>query len=484
MKNINLDTKLFQKMSDDLKEGLVAVNDDGEILLMNRACEGIFGYKSEELTGKNIEIFSYTKENNLSKLTNLQNKQENLEIYSKHLEEKVQERTQELMATVKKLVKTNLNLEEQLLITDRAKKEALASKILIIQIAKYFPKGLILVVDKNLNIQFVEGEALDKLGMREKIYEGLNIDGVDHFSQQRKVIIKENISKTLSGHHLSFELKFKKNYFSVNTTPLFDENGEVISALHVYNDISSQKQMEFGFQNALKKEKELNDLKSRFISMASHEFRTPLSAILTSAILIGKRNNEIGHPKIEKYVDQIERNVNNLVVILNDFLSLSKLEEGQVEANPHQFDIISFCEALIAETTIGLKKKQTVKMSSTIKTLTVNLDSKLLRHILINLLTNASKYSPEGSKIDLKISNASEKVSIQVCDQGIGIPEDEQKFLFQRFFRAKNTAGIEGTGLGLNIAKNYTQLLNGQIGMTSQLNNGTTFWIELPINKT
>ena len=484
MKNVSVNTKLFQKMSDDLKVGLVALNDNGEILMVNRVSEDIFGYKSEELTGKNIEIFSNTKETNLDSITNLRKKQESLEMYSKHLEEKVQERTSELMATIQKLVKTNLNLEEQLLITESAQREALVNKNLITRIAKYFPRGLILVVDKNLNIQFVEGEALDQLSMREIIFEGIHIDDVKYFSSQRKIIIKENILKTLSGQHLSFEAKFKKKYFSVNTTPLYDVNNEVISALHVYNDISRQKQMEFGFQNALIKVKELNDLKSRFISLASHEFRTPLSAILTSAILIEKQNNESGRHKIEKYVDQIERNVNNLIIILNDFLSLSKLEEGQVEAIPQEFDIISFCNELLADTTIGLNKKQTIRMSSNVETLTVNLDLKLLRHILMNLLSNASKYSSEGTKIDLKISHNSHHVSLKVCDQGIGIPEEEQKFLFQRFFRAKNAADIEGTGLGLNIAKNYTQLMNGDIGMKSKRDKGSTFWVELPINMT
>lgn len=359
----------------------------------------------------------------------------------------------------------------------------MVSKVLTSKIAKYFPKGLILVVDKELKVQFVEGEALDQLDLREKIFEGLAIDDVELFSEQRKILIKENILKTLSGQHLSFEIKFKKHYFSINTAPLYDENNDVISALHVYNDISSQKEIEFSFQNALIKERELNDLKSRFISLASHEFRTPLSAILTSAILIGKQNGEEQEHKRAKYVAQIKRNVNHLVVILNDFLSLSKLEEGKVEAIPERFDIIKFSKALLKETTIGLKKKQTIKMSYTKEMLMVCLDPKLLRHILMNLLTNASKYSLAGSNIILKLSDNVENILIEIKDNGIGIPEEEQKYLFQRFFRAKNAVNIEGTGLGLNIVKNYIQLMDGDIGFKSKLNKGTTFWVEFPINE-
>ena len=406
-----------------------------------------------------------------------------LEIHSKKLEEKIQERTQEVMATVQKLVETNLNLEDQLLITEQVQKAALASKALASKIAKYFPKGLIVVINRDLEVEFVEGEALDLLDLRETIYEGMQMDDLKFLSKPRNALVKENILKTLSGQHLSFEIKFKKSYFAVNTAPLYDESNEIVSALHVYNDITRQKEIEFDFQNAFKKEKELNDLKSRFVSLASHEFRTPLSAILTSAILIGKQNEAGKEQKRERYLEQIERNVNHLVVILNDFLSLSKLEEGKVVALREPFDLIEFSEALLKETSVGLKKDQTFKMSNSIKTLYVNLDAKLLRHVLMNLLSNASKYSPEGSNVDLKISQNEGNVLIKIKDQGIGIPEEEQAHMFQRFFRAKNALNIEGTGLGLNIVKSYTKLMDGDIGFKSQLNKGTTFWVEFPIHK-
>ena len=425
-------------------------------------------------------LMSIAIENHNNSITIRENKLQ-LEKYTQKLEEKVQERTQEVMATVQKLVETNLNLEDQLLITEQAEKNALASKALTSEIAKNFPKGLIVVIGKDLKVQFVEGEALDQLGLRKTIYENLLIDDLTLFSAQRKVLIIDNILKTLSGQHLTFEVKYKKSYFSINTTPLYDENKQIVSALHVYNDISVQKEIEFNLHNTIKKEKELNDLKSRFVSLASHEFRTPLSAILTSAILIGKLNEQDQVKKRERYLAQIERNVNHLVVILNDFLSLSKLEEGEVIAKRKSFDIIKFSEALTNETNIGLKKDQTITMTNCCETLFVNLDPKLLRHVLMNLLSNASKYSSKGSNIDFEISKNLGKVLIQVTDSGIGIPKEEQSYLFQRFFRAKNAENIEGTGLGLNIVKNYTELMGGDIGFKSELNKGTSFWVEFPI---
>lgn len=411
----------------------------------------------------------------------LQESKKNLEKYAQKLEEKVQERTKEVMLTVQKLVESNLNLEDQIQITKQAESDALTSKSIASEIAKNFPNGFVAVMDKDLKIVFAEGEALSQLGLIQYSSEGMSIDDITVFAEERKAKIKEYITSTLAGKHLSFEINYKNRYFAVNTAPLFDENKEIHSALLVYTNISEQKEIEFNIQNALIKERELNELKSRFVSMASHEFRTPLSAILTSAILIAKQNEPGKELKREKYVAQIEKNVKNLVVILNDFLSLSKLEEGKVIVMPERFDLVSFSNMLVKESKIGLKKGQTISLTIDYQEIFTYLDEKLLRHILNNLLSNASKYSPEATPIDFKIFQNQEEVVLQISDQGVGIPEEEQQHLFDRFFRAKNATNIEGTGLGLNIVKNYTELMGGAIGFKSQLNKGSTFWVEFPI---
>lgn len=420
-------------------------------------------------------------ENHRNSITIKENRLE-LEKHAQKLEQKIAERTHEVMATVQKLVETNLNLEDQIKITKLAESDAVSSKSIASEIAKNFPNGFVVVMNKKAKVVFAEGDALSQLGLKQIFQEGMSIDDVPVFSKKRKSLIKENIRKTLSGDHLSFETSFKGRYFTVNTAALVDENDEITDALHVYNDITVQKEIEFAFQNALKKEQELNELKSRFISMASHEFRTPLSAILTSAILIGKQN-ESGKEQIRtKYLAQIERNVNNLTVILNDFLSLSKLDEGKVVPLCKRFNLIPFSKLLVKETTYaGLKNDQTINLSSKMDEFYVHLDEKLLAHILNNLLSNASKYSPEGANIDFKISQKDEYVIFEVTDQGIEIPKEEQKHLFGRFFRAKNVANIEGTGLGLNIVKQYTDLMDGTIGFKSEINKGTSFWVSLPI---
>ncbi|WP_339626642.1 PAS domain S-box protein [uncultured Winogradskyella sp.] len=412
----------------------------------------------------------------------LKQSKKQLEQYAQKLEEKVQERTQEVMATVQKLVESNLNLEDQILITKQAEGEALTSKALTAAVAKNFPKGFIAVMDKDLQLVLAEGEALEQLGLKPLLFDGMTIDDVSVFAEERKTRIKTDILKTLSGEHLSFEIEYKNRYFSVNTAPLFDENNQIINALMVYNDISEQKEIEFNIQNALKKEQELNQLKSRFVSMASHEFRTPLSAILTSAILIGKQNEAGKELKREKYVSQIEKNVKHLVNILNDFLSLSKLEEGKIKLTLERVDLVSFSRLVINEISTTLKEGQTIDFKSDTNTLFTNVDQKLFRHIITNILSNASKYSEENKQISFRLFQNKNKVTIQIKDQGIGIPKEEERHLFKRFFRAKNVVNIEGTGLGLNIAKHYTELMGGSIGCKSLLNVGTTFWVDLPVD--
>ena len=166
------------------------------------------------------------------------------------------------------------------------------------------------------------------------------------------------------------------------------------------------------------------------------------------------------------------------MVILNDFLSLSKLEEGKVVAHREVFDLINYSKNIIKEISISKKIGQEIIFSSAVDNLSINLDPKLLRHILINLVSNAIKYSPENSKIIVQIKETEKTVSLSIQDEGMGIPEVEQKNVFERFFRAKNAQNIEGTGLGLNIVKQYVALMEGTVEFKSQANKGTTFLVK------
>lgn len=409
----------------------------------------------------------------------LRNKRQ-LEDYATSLEQKVAERTREIEATVQKLVETNLNLEDQIQETKRAENQWQRSQAQFLAIAKNFPKGLIVVFNADHELVYVEGEELKRIDLKKKHFEGKRIEDIPIFSKNQIAEINKDIQQTLKGKNLSFEMNFGENSYEVNSTPLYFDGDKNIWALFVYHNITEQKQIQQGLNMALRAERELNELKSRFISMASHEFRTPLSAILSSAILIGKQNEQGKEEHRLKHVGRIRLNVKNLVVILNDFLSLSKLEEGKVQAKPQNFDLIQFSTLLVEEMQLNKKKGQKIILQHPKKEFLVNLDPKLLSHILINLLSNALKYSEENQDIHMQIGKMADMVFFVISDDGIGIPLKEQKNLFERFFRAENATNIQGTGLGLHIVKQYTDLMEGSVSFQSKANKGSIFRVQLP----
>ncbi len=233
---------------------------------------------------------------------------------------------------------------------------------------------------------------------------------------------------------------------------------------------------------ALKKERELGDLKSRFVTLASHEFRTPLSTILSSASLIGKYTKEEDNAKREKHVNRIKEAVGNMKDILEDFLSLGRLEEGQIEVNMELLGNHELREELsrvVSSMEQLTKHGQIINMECVMQG-NVQVDKKLMSNVLSNLLSNAIKFSPEHSIIYLKCETVNDNFVFTIKDSGIGISKEDQPHLFERFFRAKNASNIQGTGLGLNIVAKYVELMHGRIRCESEIDEGTSFIIEIP----
>jgi PAS domain S-box-containing protein len=231
--------------------------------------------------------------------------------------------------------------------------------------------------------------------------------------------------------------------------------------------------------NSLEKERELNELKTRFVSMASHEFRTPLTTMLTSLSLVTKYGENNDKSSQAKHVGKIKSSIHNLTDILNDFLSVSKLEEGKIENLPEMLNVQTYIAEIISEMEFLAVNNQIIQYNHTGESIG-NVDKKLLKNILFNLISNAIKFSPEGGIIDVKSSIEDSKFKISVQDHGIGISKDDQKHLFERFFRGHNATHIQGTGLGLSIIAKYAELMNGTIDFESQENKGTTFTIIIP----
>ena len=229
---------------------------------------------------------------------------------------------------------------------------------------------------------------------------------------------------------------------------------------------------------SLEKEKELGKLKSRLLSMASHEFRTPLSTIQLSASLVDKYSHDFGVANISKHILKIKNAVNNLTNILNDFLQLEKAESGKVEVSYSDFDLVQLIKETVEEMQMIAKKGQNIIFEHT-GTNRVYLDKNLVRNCIINLLSNAIKYSPENASTHLFAEIQEDHCIIRIKDEGIGIPEEDKKYLFDAFFRASNTENIPGTGLGLNIVLRYVRMMKGTIDFESNA-TGTLFTITFP----
>ncbi|MFL5810905.1 MAG: ATP-binding protein [Flavisolibacter sp.] len=231
---------------------------------------------------------------------------------------------------------------------------------------------------------------------------------------------------------------------------------------------------------ALDKEKQLSEIKSRFVSMASHEFRTPLSTVLSSASLISKYTKTDEQDKRSRHIEKIKGSVKHLNDLLEDFLSLGKLDEGKVGSSIHEFKLNELVHDTVEEMK-GLVKKDQQIMYTYSGNETIESDNKLIKNILINLLSNAIKFSDESKAIhvDSKVSDNVARISVK--DEGIGISSEDRDHLFSSFFRGKNAMNIQGTGLGLHIVKRYLDLLGGDVDLESELGKGTTITFTIPV---
>ena len=241
--------------------------------------------------------------------------------------------------------------------------------------------------------------------------------------------------------------------------------------------------MEEGLVKALEKERELGELKSRFVTMASHEFRTPLTAILSSTFLLENYTAQDFDREKIVHTNRIKRSVNNLTVILNEFLSLEKLEENKVKVVHSDINVPEFIHDLIWEMEVVKKDGQIIKYAHKSHKTIMPLDHHLFGSIITNLISNSLKYSKRGDNIQITSEIKNNAITIKVMDPGIGIPANEHKHIFGRFYRASNATNFEGTGLGLHIVQKYVNLLKGTITFESEENKGTKFVVNLPDEK-
>ena len=253
--------------------------------------------------------------------------------------------------------------------------------------------------------------------------------------------------------------------------------------LNYKKELQRRIKIEAKINDALKKERELNELKSKFLSLVSHEFKTPLSGILTSTILLEKYQLTEQQEKRDRHLKTITNKVQYLNNILEDFISLERLDYSNENYKFTIFNLSKIINEVVYNANMHLKSGQHINISQNTADYVLHQDEKILELTLNNIIYNAIKYSPENADIDIEVSKKANNLTFKITDKGVGIPKNDQKFIFNRYFRAENVLNIQGTGIGLNIVKTHLENLGGTISFESLENKGSVFYVELPIIK-
>lgn len=418
--------QLLNKIFLGAGEGIIIVDSEGKIRLINKRAEEIFEYEQNELMGRVIEDL----------------------IPKKYHKQHVPHRTEYIAHPVTRPMGIGRHLTGQ-----RKSGSEFPVEVSL---------SYVMHEDEKLVVAFISDIT------RRKEQEDALRESEEKLKQYTAELESKVQERTQELEHLNLGLKSQ-----------IRERKLAEAALH--SSLEELKKAEKEILNALEKEKELNEMKSRFISMASHEFRTPLTTIHSSANLVAKYTETEQQANRDKHVNRIKSAVNNLTNILNDFLSLEKLESGAITMKVEAFNMTDLFREVEEIFEQGLKKDQQLKITIEEGLTEVVSDPHILKNIIINLISNAIKYSDEGKTITATTSRVKDRIQISIKDEGIGIPLEEQKNLFQRFFRADNASNIQGTGLGLNIVKRYIDLIHGNITFTSKENQGSEFVISFPI---
>lgn len=404
----------FREIFQSMTEGVVVINNDGEILVVNHVAEQMFGYENDELNGKDLEILLPER------------------FRGGHIKQRMnfnKNPSPRRMGFGRDLAALKKNGEE-------------------------FP------VEISLSYSIAKGNFIaiafiSDISWRKKSEVALKQ------SEEQLIVYASELEKKVQARTEDLNLSIKK----------------------LESEVFERKKAEEEIRKLLERERELNDLKSKFVSIASHEFRTPLSSILSSISLIDQYKQRGELDKIDKHTQRVRSSVNHLTSILNDFLSLGKLEEGKIDVENKPIDLHTLFEDIREEMKAILKEGQQILIDFNWND-SFATDVRILRNILFNLISNASKYSDVQKDIVVSVKIDNESLSICIKDEGLGIPERDQKYLFERFFRASNVSNIQGTGLGLTIVKRYVELLSGTLTFSSEHNKGSMFTVTLPLSKT
>nr|WP_321247857.1 PAS domain S-box protein [uncultured Psychroserpens sp.] len=492
------DQEIFNILLDSISEGVVVVDENQTIVEVNKSAEQMFGYNEDELSGKMLNVL--IPQNYHAK-------------HGDHFKDFVKDHKQRRMGHGRDIfgakkdgsvfpIEASLNpfsiygrdfiMALVIDITERKKLEQEKnhlSKIFLESLNEIyvFDVETLLFTNANYGAQKNIGYNLEELVQMTPV----DIKPNYTESQFRKEI---NLLSLDTIEKLEFETVHQRksgSTYPVNVHLQRSKLGDKDVFFAIIIDITDQKNYTEKLEKtvevrteelktALAAEKELNELKTKFLSMVSHEFKTPLSGILTSTMLLNKYTLTEQQEKREKHINTITDKVQYLNTILNDFLSVEKLEKGKINYKFTTFKLSKVLNEVIYNANMLLKDGQQINYPKNIDDISLYQDEKILELSLSNLIYNAIKYSSEHTVIDIDISQNKNTTVFIVKDNGIGIPERDQKNIFNRYFRAENALLMQGTGIGLNIVKDHLENLNGTISFKSIEHEGSSFTIELP----
>jgi PAS domain S-box-containing protein len=414
---------------------------------------------------------------------------------------------EELHVAKEELLQQNQQLLRQNEELEVARQIAEAERLRYQELFEFAPEGY-LVTDARGTIQEANRAAAALLNLSQMFLVGKSL--VSFVAAYEHPTFKTQLNAASQGDGVrEWEVTLQLRKFcyvdvALKVAPICDKEGKAIALRWLLRDITQRKQAELALQRAneqlneeiaerqkaeaaareaFKTEKELSELKSRFIATISHEYHTPLTAILSSAEILEHYNDRLAQEKKCQLLKLIQASVSNLRQLVNDVLFINQIEAHRVEAKPTLLDLPAFCQELVEDLKLTTLAQYTISFESQGDFTEVYLEPKLLRQILYNLLSNAIKYSPEGSTVRFSCICDQEEVTFRIQDEGIGIPVKDLPQLMQSFYRCSNAGTTPGTGLGLAIVKKCVDLHGGQISVESQLGVGTTFTVSLPMNK-
>ncbi len=491
---------VFNTLAEALSEGVIIVDKGQKIIAINSSANEIFGYEAQELIGKSLQILIPQEYHSTHK--------GHFKAYAKHSVKRQMGNERELYGSKKcgssfpvevGLNPFNIYGEAYIIalvtdITERKKEEQKLKHW-----ATIFDESLneIFIFDAQ-NLQFIDANRGAQKNIGYTLNELIGLTPIDIKPELNEKAFKEVISPLLKGikEQIQFETLHQRKDGSIYPVEIhlqLSDLGNQKVFVAIILDITERKnytenlertveKRTLQLKTALEKEKELNELKTKFLSLVSHEFKTPLSGILTSTILIEKYKLTEQQEKRDKHLNTVKSKVHYLNNILNDFLSIERLDTGKENYRFTNFNLSKVINEVVYNANMLLKDGQKIMIGDNTDEYNLYQDEKILELTLTNLIHNAIKYSAENTTIHLKVSQKDQSILFKVIDEGRGIPKKDQKHIFNRYFRAENAINDQGTGIGLNIVKGHLENLNGAISFESEENKGSIFIVEFPMN--